>query len=447
MKRLGNLYERVCSVENLNDAFYHACAGGKRKRGEVKRFEADLEQNILQLHNELLTHTYKTSPYTLFYLYEPKERLIYRLPFRDRVVQWAIMLVMEPIWTSCLTRDSYACVRNRGIHSCLNRLFNDLQSDVPGTQYCLKLDIRKFYPSINHVILKQVLRKKIKDPDMLRLLDGIIDSVEDGKGVPIGNYLSQYFANVFLSELDHLLKEQYKVRYYYRYADDIVLLGASKRELHGLLIVINQYLHEYRGLELKKNYQIYPVEARGIDFVGYVTYHTHVLARKRNKIGLCREVTKLRKKGLDSEGIRLKLSSRIGFMVHCNSKNLLNKLGINQMKKFSDIRKSTGKLDGSKVHIDSILNRVVRLLAYEIGPSKYRGEMLTIQFQIEEEIQQEDGSIVKEWVKHITFTGSEALMKVFKETELEDYPCEAKFLKQPVGDKGNCFYTVVDPDD
>ena len=441
MKRYGNLYERICSIDNLREAFENASIG-KRNRSDVLEYGANLEANLEKLRQELLNHTYKTSDYHIFTLYEPKERIIYKLPFRDRVVHWAIMLLIEPIWTRNFTRDTYACVKGRGIHPLLNKLRRDLQDDPEGTAYCLKLDVRKFYPSIDHEILKEVIRQKIKDPELLWLLDGIIDSAD--AGVPIGNYLSQFFANLYLSELDHLLKESYGVRYYYRYADDIVLLAENKEKLHGWLVAINDYLNDYRHLSIKKNYQVYPVESRGVDFIGYVSYHTHVLARKKNKKALCRKVARLRKRGLPDDEIRLLVASEMGFMSHCNSNNLLKILG---MKKFSEIRKGQGKLDGEKLHIEAIVGKVIQLTAYDISNSKYRGELLTIQYILKEDIQLPDGTIAKAGEKHISFTGSEALAKVFKETELEDYPCEAKIIKQNFGDRGNSFYTVVDPDD
>lgn len=441
MKRYGNLYERICSIDNLREAFENASIG-KRNRSDVLEYGTNLEANLEELRRELLSHTYKTSDYHIFTLYEPKERIIYKLPFRDRVVHWAIMLLIEPIWTRNFTRDTYACVKGRGIHPLLNKLRRDLQDDPEGTAYCLKLDVRKFYPSINHEILKEVIRQKIKDPELLWLLDGIIDSADTG--VPIGNYLSQFFANLYLSELDHLLKESYGVRYYYRYADDIVLLADNKEKLHGWLVAINDYLNDYRRLSIKKNYQVYPVESRGVDFIGYVSYHTHVLARKKNKKALCRKVARLRKRGLPDDEIRLQVASEMGFMSHCNSNNLLKILG---MKKFSEIRKGQGKLDGEKLHIEAIVGKVIQLTAYDISNSKYRGELLTIQYILKEDIQLPDGTVAKAGEKHISFTGSEALAKVFKETELEDYPCEAKIIKQNFGDRGNSFYTVVDPDD
>lgn len=441
MKRYGNLYERICSIDNLREAFENASIG-KRNRSDVLEYGKNLEANLEELRRELLSHTYKTSDYHIFTLYEPKERIIYKLPFRDRVVHWAIMLLIEPIWTRNFTRDTYACVKGRGIHPLLNKLRRDLQDDPEGTAYCLKLDVRKFYPSTNHEILKEVIRQKIKDPELLWLLDGIIDSADTG--VPIGNYLSQFFANLYLSELDHLLKESYGVRYYYRYADDIVLLADNKEKLHGWLVAINDYLNDYRRLSIKKNYQVYPVESRGVDFIGYVSYHTHVLARKKNKKALCRKVARLRKRGLPDDEIRLQVASEMGFMSHCNSNNLLKILG---MKKFSEIRKGQGKLDGEKLHIEAIVGKVIQLTAYDISNSKYRGELLTIQYILKEDIQLPDGTVAKAGEKHISFTGSEALAKVFKETELEDYPCEAKIIKQNFGDRGNSFYTVVDPDD
>ncbi len=439
MKRYGHMYEQVCSYTNLFQAFHNA-QKGKSSRQEVIQFNYNLEENLRSLQVELESMTYRTSDYVTFVKHEPKERIIFKLPFRDRVVHWAIMQIVEPIWVSQFTSDTYACIKGRGVHSMTARLKKDIKNDPEGTRYCLKVDVKKFYPSINHEILKEVVRKKIKDPKLLALLDQLIDSTD---GVPIGNYTSQYFANLYLSEMDHILKEFQGVRYYYRYADDIVLLSSTKQQLHAWLAWMNDYLEIERKVSLKKNYSIFPI-TNGIDFGGYVVFPTHTRARKRNKKSLCREVAKWRKKGLTSEEIRLKESSRLGFIKHCDSKHLLNVL---EMKKFSEIRKTPGKLDGDKLHIDKILDKTIRITGYEITESKYKGECLTLQYLIEEEVTSEDGSVEKEWVKHISFTGSEALINVFKETKAEDYPVEAKIVKQIIkSGKGNFFYNVVDPD-
>lgn len=439
MKRYGHMYEQVCSYPNLFQAFHNA-QKGKSSRQEVIQFNYNLEENLRSLQVELESMTYRTSDYVTFVKHEPKERIIFKLPFRDRVVHWAIMQIVEPIWFSQFTSDTYACIKGRGVHSMTARLKKDIKNDPEGTRYCLKVDVKKFYPSINHEILKEVVRKKIKDPKLLALLDQLIDSTD---GVPIGNYTSQYFANLYLSEMDHILKEVQGVKYYYRYADDIVLLSSTKEQLHAWLAWMNDYLEIERRVSLKSNYSIFPA-TNGIDFGGYVVFPTHTRARKRNKKSLCREVAKWRKKGLTSEEIRLKESSRLGFIKHCDSKHLLNVL---EMKKFSEIRKTPGKLDGDKLHIDKILDKTIRITGYEISESKYKGECLTLQYLIEEEVKNEDGNVKKEWVKHISFTGSEALINVFKETKAEDYPVEAKIVKQIIkSGKGNFFYNVVDPD-
>ena len=452
MKRYGNLYAQICDINNLRLAAQNA-ASGKRRRSEVTAFFARLEENLEQLHRELTEKRYKTSPYDVFVKFEGKRREIYKLPFRDRVVHWAIMQVLEPIWTPQFTADTHACIKGRGMHSLLRKLREDLRDDPEGTAYCLKLDVRKFYPSIDHDKMKAVVRRKIKDPEVLWLLDGIIDSAP---GVPIGNYISQYFANLYLSELDHLLKEVAGVRYYYRYADDMVLLAGDKPTLHGWLVLINDWLNEERHVDLKGNYQVFPVESRGIDFVGYVTFHTHCLARKKNKQGLCRELAKLRKAGVPEAEIMLLTASRAGFMLHCDSKHLFKVLN---MKKFSDlVPKTSGNLTGTKYHVDAILNREIHLTGYKLAPSKHNSEpCLTLQYSIEEPLTEtgpdgqsrpvidDDGNPVTGWVKHITFTGSQALIRQLEGVEITE-PLRAKIIKQPI-DRGRCFYKIVDPDD
>jgi retron-type reverse transcriptase len=226
MKRVGNLYDRICSLENLQLADEKARKGKLRSHGVIKH-DRNREQNIIRLHEILKNGTFRTSKYEIFTIYEPKEREIYRLPYYpDRIVHHAIMNVLEPVFVSIFTTDTYSCIKNRGIHAAAKKLRRALKEDQEGTAYCLKIDIRKFYPSIDHDILKRLLRLKIKDARSLSLLDEIIDSAD---GVPIGNYLSQYFANLYLAYFDHWLKEKKGVRYYFRYADDIVILHHNKK--------------------------------------------------------------------------------------------------------------------------------------------------------------------------------------------------------------------------
>ena len=322
MKRIGNLYNQICELDNLYLA-YSKARQGKSKRYGVLLFEKHLEENMRQIQSELMNGLYRTSEYSIFMIHDPKEREVYRLPFRDRIIHHAIMNILEPIWTSVFISNSYSCIKGRGIHGVVKHLKRDLK-DVENTQYCLKLDIKKFYPSIDHEILKQIIRKKIKDNRLLSLLDEIIDSAP---GVPIGNYLSQFFANLYLSYFDHWLKEDMQVKYYYRYADDIVILGKNKPYLHGLLISINDYLSNKLNLQIKGNYQVFPIDIRGIDFVGYVFRHTHILMRKSIKKNFCRKAAKLNnKKTIDEKEYKQKISPHLGWAKHCNSRHLLKKV-------------------------------------------------------------------------------------------------------------------------
>lgn len=314
MKRLNNLYSTICSIENLQLADAKASKGKSKQYGVILH-NRNKESNLQQLHEMLLNKTYKTSPYNTFKIFEPKEREVFRLPyFPDRIVHHAVMNIMEDIFIKCFTADSYSCIKGKGIYAAANAVKRALQDDH-NTTYCLKLDIKKFYPNVNHDILKQLLRRKIKDPDLLWLLDEIIESAA---GLPIGNYLSQYFANFYLTYFDHWLKEHKAVKYYFRYADDIVILHRSKAHLHGLLYEIKEYLTDNLKLTVKENYQVFPVAARGIDFVGYRFYHTHTLLRK----GIKQRFAKMLKQNNNPASI----ASYWGWVKHCNSINLIHKL-------------------------------------------------------------------------------------------------------------------------
>ncbi|MBB2149157.1 reverse transcriptase/maturase family protein [Pedobacter gandavensis] len=313
MKRKGNLYDQMCSIDNILLADSIARRGKSRQSGVIN-FDKNYDQNIADLYRELVTNTYKTSPYRTRIINEGKERKISILPYRDRVIQHNAMIVLEPIFVSTFTTDTYSCIKGKGIHDASWSLQKALK-DVEGTTYCLKMDITKFYPSVDHDILKVLLRKKIKDKEMLHLLDGIIDSAP---GLPIGNYLSQYFANFYLTYFDHWIKEQKAVKYYFRYADDIVILHSDKAYLQRALAGITKYLDQRLKLKVKGNWQIFPVKSRGIDFVGYVHYHTHLLMRKSIKKNFARKVAK----GIN----KLSLASYLGWAKHCNSRHLIRKL-------------------------------------------------------------------------------------------------------------------------
>jgi len=277
MKRYGNLWEDVCSLDNI--ALAHARAKrGKAHYAEVRMVEADQQRYFLEIRRMLADKTFKNSPYTVLIRTEgPKEREIWRLPYYpDRIIHHCIINVLEPIFMRGYIRDTYAALPGRGIHDGVRRVRKALR-DVAGTRFCLKLDVRKFYQSVDHDVLKSALRRNIKDADLLWLLDAIIDSAP---GVPIGNYTSQHFANFVLSGFDHWVKEALGASYYFRYCDDMVLLGADKAQLHDWRRRIAAYLADVLQLEVKGNWQVFPVADRGIDFLGYRFFHGYTLVRK-----------------------------------------------------------------------------------------------------------------------------------------------------------------------
>jgi RNA-directed DNA polymerase len=337
MKRHGGLYDKICSIENLMQA--DELAGkGKLKRREIRRHRCRQAVNLEELREILQSKAYKTSEYKHFKIYEPKERDIAKLPYYpDLIAHHAVMNVLEGILVPTFTADTYSGIKRRGIHKAANALKRALK-DRQATTYCLKLDISKFYPNVDHGILKGLLRRKLKDNELLWLLDEIIDS---HPGLPIGNYLSIYLANLYLTGFDHWIKEVKGVKYYFRYADDMVILSGDKAFLHQLRKDIQKYLAEYLRLNLKGNWQVFPVAARGIDVIGYVFYHTHVLLRKSIKQRCCRTLKKKNRK-------RSSLAAHAGWMKHCNSRHLQKKLLIHEeLQRLRDTERAS-RTDGGE---------------------------------------------------------------------------------------------------
>lgn len=194
----------------------------------------------------------------MFPIFEPKHRLIYKLPFNpDRIIQHALMNIVEPIWDNLLIHDTYACRQGMGVHSGSTRTMDFIRK-VGREGYCLKMDISKFYPSLKHDILFDIVKKKIKCKDTLWLLEDIIYSVEGGYNVPIGNYTSQWFGNLYMNELDQHMKHDMKIKYYIRYCDDFLLFHEDKRFLNDMKDYIESYLKETLDLTLSKA-DVFPI--------------------------------------------------------------------------------------------------------------------------------------------------------------------------------------------
>lgn len=312
MKRKGDLYRRICSYENLSVAAEKA-ARQKGQRRAVRTFMAKKEEMLKQLVSTLESRSFETSKYRSLTRFEPKRREISSAPFYpDQITDHAIVQILSPVWMPTFTIDTYACIPGRGLHKANAKISRVLVEDPDGTRYCLLTDIRKFYASIDHCIMKSILRRKIKCRDTLNLLDEIIDS---HPGLPIGRYLSPYLANLYLSSIDHRVKEVLKVKYYYRYNDNMVFLSGSKEDLRRILSDLKSELGKLK-LELNGSTQIFPVDKRGIDFTGYVYHRGYTRLRKSIKQRI------FRRKELSEQSF----AAYKGWLKWCNGINLTKKI-------------------------------------------------------------------------------------------------------------------------
>lgn len=330
MKRHSNLFEQICDIENLRLAFKRASRHKHRQR-KIKNVEKDLENKLLALQQDLLSGEYKTSAYKTKKIYEPKERIIYILPFYpDRIVHHAIMNVLEPIWNNLMYYHSYACRKNKGQHAGSRKCMEYVRK----YRYCLQCDVSKFYPNVNHAILKEILRKKIKDKRLLLLLDEIIDSAEGDKNVPIGNYLSQWFGNLYLNELDERVKHVYKIKPYLRYCDDFVFFGNDKAELNKIKADISKWMYSRLKLKLSKC-SLYPT-SQGVDFLGYRHFPNKILVRKRTAKRVKKNVRgliyKIRHKEITPEQALSTIASHEGWIKHAQTYNLRKFLHLEELK-------------------------------------------------------------------------------------------------------------------
>ncbi len=271
MKRHGGLFDRIPQFDNLLQAARRA-ARGKRDRPTVARFEFHLEPELLALKDDLQTLAYQPGVFFTFEVRDPKRRRICAAPFRDRVVHHAICNVLNPIFESRLIADTYACRKGKGSHAAMRRA----QHFSRRYPYVLKWDIRKYFENIDHHALQTLMARLFKEPRLLTLLSRIIHHAPPqslpGKGVPIGNLTSQHFANLYLGELDHFLKERLRIKGYLRYMDDGLLFAEDKPTLYLWLAEIRQFLRERLQLELKEEVTRVAPVSDGIPFLGFRIY-------------------------------------------------------------------------------------------------------------------------------------------------------------------------------
>ena len=321
-KKVRNIFESMIDKGNIEIASQKAQKGKKSRQIDV--FNSGKDAYIELLHNNLLDQSFKPGQYRTVIIHDPKERVIKIAPFYpDRIVHHVLMNVIEPIFNAVYVYNSYACVKGKGGHLCVSDLYKSLQNDCLGTQYCLKIDIKKFYDNIDHDVLKEIISRKINDAKALQLIGQIIDSTEGEKGIPIGNYTSQHFANLYLSYFDHYCKEQLKIKHYFRYMDDIVILGHSKPYLQSIFRTMSIYLDINLKLTIKSNWQIFPVESRQIDFCGYRVNHHGIMLRKRILYNYFHRLNKLqKKKSINTlDDLKKSLPSHYGWLMHTSEKH------------------------------------------------------------------------------------------------------------------------------
>lgn len=343
-KQIKNVYKNLCTYENLYEAYLQA-RKGKRYRDEILEFSFNVEEYLMEISEELKSTTYEVGGYREFYVYEPKQRLIMALPFKDRVIQWGVYQLLNPIFDRTYIYDSYGCRNGKGTLRAVQRLHYWLKQvgkkDKPF--YYLKLDVSKYYYRVDHEVLINILRRKIKDEEMLQLLttiityegtlfglklNGDINNPEDkitGKGIPIGNLTSQMFANLYLNELDQYCKRTLGIHYYVRYMDDIIILSDDKAKLHEYKNLIQTYLEEKLKLNLNNKTALRPITL-GIEFVGYRLWPTHIKIRKSTSMKMKKRL-KYVKKQYESDLIPLDkvnatVQSYMGILKHCNSYSL-----------------------------------------------------------------------------------------------------------------------------
>lgn len=343
MKTYNDLFSEVCSLENLGLAFRKA-RRGKSGKWYVKQFESNLNHELEKLKTELESATYKPQPLKRFVIKDPKTRVIHASAFRDRVVHHAICNIIEPIFDKTFIYDSYANRKHKGSHAALERfdafkrkvaqngkLVQHAKDDNMVVGYTLKCDIRHYFQTVDNEILLKILGKKIADRKLLNLIKVILDNHDSrtkGKGMPLGNLTSQFFANVYLNELDYYVKHVLKAKHYMRYVDDFVILDRSKEKLALWKWLINNFLKQRLELELHpEKSKIMPLH-NGVNLLGFRVFYHYKLPRKRNLRNFKRRLLDARRLMVgEADGKAKKmLEGWFGYIMHGNTYKLRMKM-------------------------------------------------------------------------------------------------------------------------
>lgn len=304
---------------------------GKSSKRDVQEFEFNLEDNLFQLHADLVSRAYQHSPYSAFYITDPKLRHIHKACVRDRVLHHAVFRVLYPLWDRTFIHDSYSCRLGKGTHRAVRRLevfARKLSRNLSRPIYALKCDVKKFFDSVDHELLLGLIKHKVSDAETIWLIGAIIDSFgqERGRGLPIGNVTSQLFANIYINELDKFIKQELQIQYYIRYCDDFVILGLGVDELGGFRVAVEDFLTEHLKLSLHPDKIIIKKFAQGIDFLGYVVLPYHRVLRTKTKKRMLQKLhalAKIKDVGLTSDtSCSQSAQSYLGLLSHCDGYNV-----------------------------------------------------------------------------------------------------------------------------
>ena len=331
MKIYKDIFEKIVSLENLFSA-WNKFKSDKGKKKDVQRFEWELEQNIFQLHRELRTCTYKHHNYSSFFIRDPKQRHIHKAEVRDRILHHAIFRIINPIFEETFIANSFSCRVGKGAHKgviALEKMIRKESKNYSKCCYILKCDVSKFFDSIDHQILMNILKKRIKDKNALWLLREVVESFSSSKsdifnvrGVPIGNLTSQIFANVYMNELDQYIKHELKIKHYARYTDDFVIVSDNLKHLQDVLDSVRVFLGENLALELHPKKVTIQKYNQGIDFLGYISFPRYRLVRVKTK----RRIIEHKTGKLGRKSLWQSLQSYLGVLSHANAHKFSEKL-------------------------------------------------------------------------------------------------------------------------
>ena len=331
---IEDAYEQVCSFENLYNGFLKVSEDGKFKRATI-RYSYHLEENLIQLQNELLWGTYEIGNFYKFIKYEPKRREINALPYKDRVLQSALCLVIEPEISKRFIYDSFACREGKGVLKAATRMSYFLKKK--NTMFYLKCDISKYFDSVDLDVAFNLYQRDISDKRILYLIYKILHKDNPDKGIKIGNRLSQLTANLVLNELDFYVKNVLKIKYYIRYMDDFVILGRSKSELNAILKLIRAFLSDKLKLTLNNKTCIGKC-TDGFEFIGYKFYPNKKLIKKQTLQRAKRFVRSWEKGNIKNDKFVRSLASMAGHAVHCSNYTSYMKLILRALRKALDVK-------------------------------------------------------------------------------------------------------------